>query len=102
VTESDNGRLDLVVRSFAITGPPANLQLAPGQTICFGVLRAPGFTDPVQIETVVNGSPVADQAGDAPGQVLPAPCHESSCSVTLVLNTGAKRAYAWFTYSAAA
>jgi hypothetical protein len=30
--------------------------------------------------------------------MLPAPCHESSCSVTLVLNSGAKRVYAWFTY----
>lgn len=101
VTESDNGRLDLVVRSFAITGPPANVQLARGQAICFGVLRAPGFTDPVQIETVVNGAPVADPAGDVPGQILPAPCYESSCSVTLVLNSGAKRVYAWFTYSPA-
>jgi hypothetical protein len=60
VTESDNGRLDLVVRSFAITTPPPNVQLLPGQAICFGVLRAPGFTEPVQIETVVNGAPVAD------------------------------------------
>ena len=98
VTESDNGRLDLVVRSFAITTPPANVKLAPGQTICFGVLRAPGFTDPVQIETVVNGAPVADPDGDLPGKILPAACHESNCSVTLVLNSGAKRVYAWFTY----
>jgi hypothetical protein len=98
LTESDNGRLDLVVRSFAITTPPANVQLAPGQPICFGVLRAPGFTDPVQVDEVVNGAPLADPAGDAPGQLLPRPCGQPSCSVTLVLSSGSKLEYAWITY----
>jgi hypothetical protein len=98
LTESDNGRVDLVVRSFAITTPPANVQLAPGQPICFGVLRAPGFTDPVQVDEVVNGAPLADPAGDAPGQLLPRPCGQPSCNVTLVLSSGSKLEYAWITY----
>ncbi len=98
LTESDNGRVDLVVRSFAITTPPANVQLVPGQPICYGVLRAPGFTDPVTIQEVVNGGPIVDPAGDAPGQLVPRPCDQPSCTVTLILTSGSKVEYAWITY----
>jgi hypothetical protein len=98
VTESDNGRLDLVVTTFAITTPPANVQLLPGQPICYGVVRAPGFTDPVQVQEVVNGMPLVDPAGDSPGQLLPGRCIQPSCTVTLVLSSGSKLEYAWITY----
>jgi hypothetical protein len=98
VTESDNGRLDLVVRSFAITTPPANVQLTPGQPICYGVLRAPGFTDPVQVQEVVNGLPIVDPAGDVAGQLVPGRCDQPSCTITLVLKSGSRLEYAWITY----
>lgn len=98
VTESDNGRLDLVVKTFAITVPPANVQLAPGQPVCFGVVRAPGFTDPVQVQEVVNGLPVQDPTGDAPGQLVPGRCLEPPCTVTLILKSGSRLEYAWITY----
>jgi hypothetical protein len=98
VTESDNGRLDLVVNTFAITTPPANVQLAPGQPICYGVLRAPGFTDPVTIQEVVNGLPLTDPSGDTPGQLVPGRCIQPSCTVTLILKSGSKLESASITY----
>jgi hypothetical protein len=99
VTESDNGRVDEVVRSFAITTPASNVQLAPRQAVCFGLIRTPGFTDPVQIDEVINGAPLADPTGETPGQLLPAPCQQQSCTMTLVLRSGTKLQYAWITYS---
>ncbi len=98
VTESDNGRLDLVVKTFAITIPPADVQLAPGQPVCFGVVRAPGFTDPVQVQEVVNGLPVVDPTADAPGQLVPGRCDQPTCTVTLILKSGSRLEYAWITY----
>ena len=98
VTESDSGRLDLVVRTFAITLPPANVQLSPGQPVCFGVVRAPGFTDPVQVQEVVNGFPIADPAGEGPGELIPGRCTQPVCTVSLVVKSGARLEYAWVTY----
>ena len=98
VTESDYGRVDEVVRSFAITTPPANVQLAPGQPICYGLVRAPGFTDPVQFKEMIGGTPLSDPSGDSPGQLLPGPCDQPSCTVTLILRSGALVEYAWITY----
>jgi hypothetical protein len=98
VTESDNGRVDLVVTTFAITVPPANVQLAPGQPVCFGVVRAPGFTDPIQFQEVLNGLPVAEPTADAPGRLIPGRCDQPTCTVTLVLKSGSRFEYAWITY----
>ena len=98
VTESDNGRVDQVVRTFAITTPPANVQLSPGQPICYGLVRAPGFTDPVQFKEMIGGIPLADPSGDAPGQLLPSQCDQPSCTVTLILKSGALVEYAWISY----
>lgn len=98
VTESDNGRLDLVVKTFAITVPPANVQLAPGQPVCFGIIRAPGFADPVQVQEVVNGLPLLDPEVDAPGQLVPGRCIQPPCAVTLIVKSGSRLEYAWITY----
>src|SRR5205823_1050988 len=54
VTESDAGRLDRVVRTFALEPPPPARRLALNQTVCFGILRAPGYKDQVTIEQTVN------------------------------------------------
>lgn len=98
VTETDNGRLDLVVKTFAITVPPPNVQLAPGQPVCFAVVRAPGFTDPVQVQEVVNGLPVTDPTSDTPGQLVPGRCTQPPCTVTLIVKSGSLLEYAWITY----
>jgi hypothetical protein len=98
VTESDNGRVDEVVRSFAITTPPPSVQLAPGQPICFGLIRAPGFADPVHVERVVNGYPLAEATVDAPGQLGAEPCGQPTCTMMLTLRSGTKAQIAWITY----
>ncbi|TMC89508.1 MAG: hypothetical protein E6J12_09395, partial [Chloroflexi bacterium] len=54
VTESDAGRLDRVVRTFALEQPTSVQRLAPDQTVCLGILRAPGYKDQVAIEQAVN------------------------------------------------
>jgi hypothetical protein len=98
VTESDNGRLDLVVTTFVITTPSGTVQLAPGQAVCYGVSRAPGFTDPVQVEEVINGLPVTDPTADQPGELVPGRCEQPPCTVTLVLKSGSKIEYAQISY----
>jgi hypothetical protein len=98
VTESDSTRVDEVVRTFAITTPAPNVQLAPGQPICFGLIRAPGFTDPVHIERVVNGYPLAEANGDAPGQLGAEPCGQPTCTMTVTLSSGTRSQLAWITY----
>ncbi len=98
VTESDNGRLDLVVKTFAVQVPAGVVQLVPGQTVCFGVLRAPGFTAPVTVQEVIGGAPVVDPAGGTAGEVLPSPCYQPTCTFTLVLSSSVGMEYAHFTY----
>ncbi|MDQ2942077.1 MAG: hypothetical protein M3R21_00205 [Candidatus Dormibacteraeota bacterium] len=98
LTESDNGRVDMVVRTFAITTPAPNVQLAAGQPICYGLVRAPGFTDAVQFQETVGALPITDPSGDTPGQLLPSRCDQPSCSITLTLKSGSLVEYAWITY----
>jgi hypothetical protein len=98
VAESDNGRVDMVVRSFAITTPPPNVQVAPGQPICYGLVRAPGFTDPVQFQEMIGGVPLTDPTGDTPGQLRPSVCNEPSCLLTLIVKSGSLVESAWITY----
>lgn len=98
VTESDAGRLDLVVKTFAVALPPPNVQLAPGQTVCYGILRAPGYTDPVTVHEIIGAVPVTDPSGTSPGEVRPSPCSAPSCTVTLALQSAAGLEYASFTY----
>lgn len=98
VTESDNGRLDLVVKTFAVQVPAGVVQLAPGQTVCFGVLRGPGFGAPVTVKEIVGGVPVADPAGGTAGEVLPSRCTLPACTVTLVLSSSVGMEYTRFVY----
>jgi hypothetical protein len=98
VTESDNGRLDLVVKTFAVQVPAGVVQLVPGQTVCFGVLRGPGFTAPVIVNEIVGGVPLVDPADGTVGEVLPSRCNLPACMITLVLSSSAGIEYAHFTY----
>jgi hypothetical protein len=98
VTESDNGRLDLVVKTFAIQVPAGVVQLVPGQTVCFGVLRGPGFAAPVAVKEIVGGLPVVDPTGGTVGEVLPARCNQPNCTVTMQLSSSVGTEYARFTY----
>lgn len=98
VTESDSGRLDLLVTSYAAQVPAGIFQLQPGQPVCVGVLRAPGYAAGITIHEVVGGLPVADPGTGNQGEILPATCHEATCTVSLVLRSNEGDEFAHFTY----
>jgi hypothetical protein len=87
VTESDAGRVEMIVRTFAPAVASGTVQLQPRQPVCVGVLRAPGYAAPVSIHEVVGGLPVADPGTGNQGEVLPAQCHAASCTLTAALSS---------------
>ncbi len=98
VTESDNGRLDLVVKTFAVQVPAGVAQLVPGQALCFGVLRAPGFTAPVHVQELIGGYEWVDPTGETPGEVLPSPCYAPPCTLTVVVASSVGIQFAYISY----
>jgi hypothetical protein len=98
VTESDSGRLDLVVTSFALTVPAGTVQLAPGQGVCFGVLRAPGNADDLKLYETVGSIPLTDPGTGATGEVVPAPCALPVCVVTVQVRGPSGIEFAQFSY----
>ena len=98
VTESDNGRLDMVVTTFAVQVPAGVVQLVPGQSVCFGVLRAPGFTAPVTVQEIVGGARWMDPGGGLVGEVTPSPCTTPPCTVKVVLASPVGVQFAYFSY----
>ena len=98
VTESDAGRLDLVVKTFVLEVPVPAVRLSPGQGVCLGILRAPGFAAPLSIEQITGGS-VAVQPSDAPAfEVIPDQCTLAVCTVSVVVTSSVGREFAYFTY----
>lgn len=87
VTESDSGRVDMIVRTFAVEVPTGTVQLQPGQPICLGLLRAPGYSASVAFHEVVGGDPVADPGAGNQGQIVPAPCHAVACTITVATSS---------------
>jgi DNA-binding beta-propeller fold protein YncE len=98
VTESDNGRLDLVVTTFAVQVPSGVVQLVPGQSVCFGVLRAPGFTAPVTVQELDGGARWVDPGAGTIGEVVPSPCSSPPCSVKVVVTSPVGIQYAYISY----
>ena len=86
VTESDNGRLDLLVTSFVAEVPSGTVQLSAGEGICFGLLRAPGDTEAVQVFRADGAAAVFNPMGGSQGEVVPAPCQKASCEITIELS----------------
>jgi hypothetical protein len=97
VTESDAGRLDLVVTTFAILLPAPAIRLQPGQGVCLGILRASGFTAALNVEQISGGS-VASQPDSTSLEVVPEPCAAATCTVSVVVGSSAGRQVAYFTY----
>src|SRR5262249_49592852 len=81
VTESDAGRLDLVVTTFMAEVPSGTVQLAPGQGICIGLLRAPGNGEEVKIHRATGALSVVDPLGGSQGEVHPARCPLEACTM---------------------
>jgi hypothetical protein len=99
VTESDRGRLDLIVKTFAVQVPAPSVRLAPGQGVCLGILRATGFSQPLTVEEII-GATFETQPGTAASvEVVPGPCAAgSTCMVTVILGSPSGREFAYFTY----
>lgn len=98
VTESDAGRLDLVVETFAIEVPVPAVRLVPGQAVCLGILRAPGFTAPLNVEEIIGATIDAQPSGAASFEVVPGPCDLPVCTASVVVSSPAGRVFAYFTY----
>jgi hypothetical protein len=98
VTESDAGRLDLIVKTFAIQVPAAAVRLLPGQGVCLGILRAPGFTGALSVEQITGATAAAQPTSSASFEVVPGPCAAATCTVSLVIGSPAGRQFAAFTY----
>ncbi len=98
VTESDNGRLDLVVRTFALEAPPADVQLMPGQAVCIGVLRGPGYSDAVSVTQAAGAGYDPTPTTSEHVEVLPFPCFVSTCTATVAVRGGAGLEYVSFSY----
>jgi hypothetical protein len=98
VTESDAGRLDRVVRTFVLEPPRAAQKLAPGQIVCLGLLRAPGYRDPVTVQQTTNAiydpaAPIQDRV-----EVRPVTCVLPVCVATVTLASKAGTATVQFSY----
>lgn len=98
VTESDSGRLDLIVTSFAVSVPSKTVLLKPGQGVCYGILRAPGNTDSLRVFQTVGAVPLDDPQLDAQGEVVPQPCTLPVCTVSLAIQGPTGIEFASFTY----
>jgi hypothetical protein len=98
VTESDAGRLDLIVKTFATELPAPGVRLAPGQGVCLGILRAKGFTGQLTVDQF-TGATVAVQPNASAGfEVVPDPCSLAICTVSLVVSSPSGRQLVSFTY----
>ena len=98
VTESDAGRLDLIVKTFALQVPAAAVKLVPGQAVCLGILRAAGFTGALNVEQITGATVAAQPSGSATFEVVPGPCASAACMVAVVIGSPAGREIAYFTY----
>ncbi len=97
VTESAAGRLDLVVRTFAVSPPGPIPRLAPGGRLCVELVRAPGF---VGGATIVPGSgyrALAEPGRGTVGAVTVAACR-AICRVDVVVRAGRLTTGAWLAY----
>lgn len=98
VTESDKGRLDLLVTSFAAQVPAGTVQLSAGEGICFGLLRAPGNTEAVQVFRADGATAIFNPMGGNAGEVVPGPCSQAACHMTIQLSGPSGTEFAQVSY----
>lgn len=98
VTESDNGRVDVIVRSFALEAPAGTVQLVPGQAVCLGVIRAPGFADAVRVMGASNAGYDSSPAAGTTIQVVPDPCLVATCTASVAVYGYTGLEFAQFSY----
>src|SRR5579864_802693 len=98
LAESDNGHLDLVIRTFALEAPTGVVQLGPGQPVCLGVLRAPGNAEPVRVVSASQAGYDSSPTTSNTTEVQPDPCLVASCTATVTVSGDSGLEYAQFTY----
>jgi hypothetical protein len=95
VTEEDNGRLDVVVRSFKLQpGRPAAPTLSTSQSVCVAVDRAPGFTAPVTIDPGPGYTVTAQPGTGSVGAVQPTGC-SGLCRLDVTVHSGTRTDGVW-------
>jgi hypothetical protein len=98
VTESDRGRVDLIIKTFALRVPVPGVRLLHGQGVCLGITRGKGYTASLAVDQI-TGATVTTQPGTLDSfEVLPPPCSASTCTVAVQVTSPAGRAFAYFTY----
>lgn len=99
VTESDTGRVDLIVNTFAIRVPAPSVRLLPGQGVCLGITRAKGYTAPLSVAQITGASVTTGPSASASFEVLPQPCAAAAgCTVSMLVTSPTGRQFAYFTY----
>ena len=78
--------------------PAPAVEVLPGQAVCLGILRAPGFTDPLNVAALTGATITAQPSASATFEVVPALCALPICTVTLVVGSPAGHEFAYFTY----
>ncbi|HEY5033812.1 MAG TPA: hypothetical protein VIJ30_01685 [Candidatus Dormibacteraeota bacterium] len=98
VTESDRGRVDLIVKTFVIRVPAPAVRLLPRQGVCLGITRAKGYAASLSVDQVTGAAVTTQPGTSAAFEVLPQPCSAAACTVSLVVTSPAGREFAYFTY----
>jgi hypothetical protein len=98
VTESDAGRVDLILKTFALQVPAPAVRLLPGQGVCLGILRARGYTASLSVDQVTGATVTAQPGTSNSFEVLPQPCSAAACTVSVQVTSPAGREFAYLTY----
>lgn len=86
VTEFAAGTVDLVIRSYKLV--PAGASRPPaGTPLCIDLVRAPGFSDPVQLGGGPGVTVTAQPGAASRGGVLLGDCGQRYCRVTAASGT---------------
>lgn len=85
VTESDSGRVVMIVRTIAVSVPAGTVQLQPGQPVCIGILRAPGYDAALTFKEVAGGNPVSDPGTGSTGMIVPDACPTGTCTLSFAV-----------------
>jgi len=81
VSESAAGRVDLAIRSFKLV-PLGTAHPAAGQPLCISLVRAPGFSEPVELAGDASLRVVRQPGAGNQGEVLVSGCQAAPCRLT--------------------
>ena len=98
VAESDAGRVDLIVKTFALLVPAPAVRLLPGQGVCLGILRARGYSASLSVDQITGATVTTQPSTRSSFEILPQPCATAVCTATVVVSSPAGREFAYLTY----